>query len=169
MERRMKIHNLSAYARISGGTVLFLACSLAIAAPAVKDKDMGLSKTSVFDSPVPKAYHYGALPPGKSEVLPRGYPGAPPQIPHDIAYFLPITAQSNQCIVCHNRPDERGKPHAAGVPTPMPVSHYTDLRNEPGKVTDHLIGARYNCNQCHVPQTDAPALVGNTFSSGDSR
>jgi nitrate reductase cytochrome c-type subunit len=43
------------------------------------------------------------------------------------------------------------------------------LRKSPGKVGENLVGARYNCNQCHVSQTDAPALVGNTFSSGRAR
>ena len=129
----------------------------------IKDSNMGLSKTSVFDTPVPRAYQYNAAAPGESELLPRGYPGAPPQISHDIADYLPITADSNLCTSCHDQPAEWGKTPVQGVATPMPPSHYTDQRNAPGKVTGQLIGARYNCNQCHVAQTDAPALVENTF------
>ena len=131
--------------------------------PAIKTNDMGLSKTSVFDVPTPEVYRYGAIPPGQSKLLPRSYPGAPPQVPHDISDFLPITVQSNMCISCHNQPELWGKKREIGTPTPIPPSHYTDLRNAPGKVTENLINARFNCNQCHVPQVGGPPLVENTF------
>lgn len=130
--------------------------------------DMGLSKGSVFDIPEPKVSHYPNTAPGESKVLPRAYSGAPPQISHDISEFLPITAQSNMCIACHNQPAQWGKKLEPGAPTPPPPSHFTDLRNAPGKVTENLVGARYNCNQCHVPQSDAAPLVENTFSPGHS-
>ena len=145
------------------GFMLMAASCAAFAAQPISADSMGLSKTSVFDVPDPKVYHYPTVQPGESTVLPRGYPGAPPQIPHDVSEFLPITVQSNMCIACHAQPELWGKPREKGKPTPIPQSHYTDLRNAPGKVTDHLINARYNCNQCHVPQADAPALVQNTF------
>ena len=32
-----------------------------------------------------------------------------------------------------------------------------------GRELDHIAGTRYFCNQCHVPQADAPALVENVF------
>jgi len=51
-----------------------------------------------------------------------------------------------------------------GEPTPLPASHYTDLRNAPGKVGDTVTGARWVCTSCHVPQTDAKPLVGNRFT-----
>lgn len=129
----------------------------------IRPEQMGLSKTSVFDAPTPTVYRYGATPPGQSRLLPRAYLGAPPQIPHDIADFLPITAQNNLCIACHAQPEQWGKQREAGAPTPIPATHYTDRRVAPDRITDHLIAARYNCNQCHVPQSDAPALVENTF------
>jgi len=150
---------------------LFLACaalmagSSSYAETAIKTEEMGLSKTSVFEVPTPKIYHYGDASPGQSKLLPRAYPGAPPQVPHAIADFLPITKDSNMCVACHSLPEQWGKEREAGVPTPIPATHYTDRRNAPDKVTDHLINARYNCNQCHVPQADAPALVENTFST----
>jgi len=149
--------------------MLMAASSAVLAAQPIKTNDMGLSKTSVFDVPTPKVYHYRDAQPGQSKLLPRAYPGAPPQIPHAISDFLPITTQSNMCISCHDLPEQWGKKLEAGMATPIPPTHYTDQRNAPGKVTDHLVGARYNCNQCHVPQTDAPALVENTFSSGAMR
>lgn len=148
---------------------ILLAAGASYAATPVQTNDMGLSKTSVFEVPTPVVYHYSAVPPGQSRLLPRAYLGAPPQVPHDIADFLPITRENNLCIACHNQPDLWGKKPEAGSPTPMPPSHYTDLRNAPGQVTDHLINARYNCNQCHVPQTDAPPLVENTFSAKKAR
>jgi len=137
------------------GCALILAASTAaLAAQPIKPDSMGLSQGSVFDVPAPKVYTTK---------------GAPPQIPHDITDFLPITAESNMCIACHNQPDNWGKPRAQGTPTPIPQSHYTDLRNAPGKVTDHLINARYTCNQCHVPQLDATPLVENTYGAKRSK
>ncbi|MDD2915913.1 MAG: nitrate reductase cytochrome c-type subunit [Gallionella sp.] len=139
------------------------------AAQPIPANDMGLSKGSVFDVPEPKVSHYPSTAPGESSVLPRAYLGAPPQIPHDISDFLPITAQTNMCVACHNQPALRGGNPAKGTVVPIPVSHYTDHRIPHAKTGDNLINARYNCNQCHVPQSDAPALVGNSFSSKRKR
>lgn len=157
---------MTPYRLLASFILMSVASSALFAEPTIKANEMGLSRESVFNVPTPKVYHYGTTPPGESKVLPRAYQGAPPQIPHDIADSLPITPVSNMCIACHDQPAEWGKPRAAGIATPMPPSHYTDQRNAPGKVTDHLINARYNCNLCHVAQTDAPPLVENTFSSG---
>ncbi len=146
-----------------------MAASSTYAGTAIKSEEMGLSKTSVFDVPTPKVYNYGDTAPGKSKLLPRAYSGAPPQIPHAVGDFLPITRDSNMCTACHSQPALWGTIRKTGTATPIPPSHYTDKRNAPDKVTDHLINARYNCNQCHVPQTNAPALVENTFSSKKTR
>lgn len=137
--------------------------NLSFAVP-IQANDTGLSKGSVFDIPTPKIYHYSNAPAGESKVLPRAYSGAPPQISHDISEHLPITSQNNMCLACHNQPALWGKKLERGTPTPIPPSHYTDLRNAPGKVTENVVGARYNCNQCHVPQADAKPLVENTFT-----
>jgi cytochrome c-type protein NapB len=157
------------FIRLLACLILLAASNAALAAPPVKPDSMGLSPGSVFDVPAPPVYAIKGGPPGQDAVLPRAYPGAPPQIPHDIGDFLPITAQSNMCIACHNQPDNWGKKPEAGQPTPIPPSHYTDQRNAPGKVTDHLMGARYNCNICHVPQHDAKPLVENTFGAKRTR
>lgn len=140
-----------------------MAAGFVYAATPVKTDEMGLSKTSVFEVPAPRVYHYSDAAPGQSKLLPRAYSGAPPQVPHAVSDFLPITRENNLCVACHAQPDLWGKKPEAGTPVPIPPSHYTDRRNAPDKVTDHLINGRYNCNQCHVPQTDAPALVENTF------
>lgn len=145
-------------------TVLALLIStFSHAAPVIKTESMGLSKTSVFEVPEPKIYHYKGAAPGENKLLPRAYLGAPPQVPHAVIDFLPITRDNNLCVACHAQPDLWGKKIEAGTPVPIPPSHYTDRRNAPDTVTDHLINGRYNCNQCHVPQADAPALVENTF------
>lgn len=128
----------------------------------VADKDLGLSKSTVFDTPSPEAFAYGEASPGSGNTLPRAYTGAPPQIPHNIQGFTPVTVRTNACVGCHNNPAMWGK-KVKGVPTPMPPSHYTDTRNAPGNVTKKLIGARFVCTQCHVPQASVQPLVDNTF------
>lgn len=124
---------------------------------AIEDVDMGLSKTSVFDTPTPEPFSYAS----SSEALSVTFLGAPPQIPHDIDNYLPLTTANNQCLGCHDQPAMIGR-KAKGMPTPMPKSHYTDLRRTPNKVGQKLIGSRYVCTQCHAPQADVSPLVENT-------
>ena len=45
---------------------------------AIDELNMGLSKTSVFDTPTPDAYEYSDTRPGKNEWLPRAWDGIPP-------------------------------------------------------------------------------------------
>ncbi len=124
------------------------------------DDKMGLSKTSVYDDPAPKTFEYRQASPSTSGVLPRAYDGAPPEVPHRIDKFLPITAEDNQCLDCHDEPALIGKPKIKGKPTPMPESHY--VKAEDGSLKRS--GARYTCVQCHVPQADVAELVGNSFN-----
>lgn len=146
--------------------IMLMTAGTALAAgKGIPADSLGLSKGSVFAVPAQKAYSSKAGQPGTNEVLPRAYSGAPPQIPHAISDFLPVTTQSNMCVACHANPGLWGKKREKGEPTAIPPSHYTDRRNAPDKVTDHLMGARFNCNQCHVPQLDAKPLVGNSFSA----
>ncbi len=144
------------------GLVLIFFCVNAQAAKPVKDSSLGLSKTSVNDSPEPEKFGYSNNFPGTGNLLPRAYLNAPPQIPHNIEAFLPVTAKSNNCKMCHDNRAMRGK-KVKGQATAIPDSHYTDLRHAPGKVTTELIGARYVCTQCHVPQANVKPLVDNTF------
>lgn len=140
-----------------------LVCN-SLAAESVSDQSIGLDKASVFDTPQPSPFLYRDNFPGQKPVLPRSYPGAPPQIPHNIESFLPVTSQQNMCLGCHLLPGQTG---AAGpnLPTAIPKSHYTDLRNAPDKVTQELIGARRFCTQCHVPQAQVKVLVENSFKN----
>lgn len=148
------------------GALLFAAGHAAQAADsAIDEMNMGLSKTTVFDTPTPVSFEYGNAAPKKSEVLPRAWEGAPPQISHRIDEFLPITAEDNQCLECHEIPKYIGR--AKKGKSPMPRDHYVDLRSSSDEMSDEIVGARFVCTQCHVPQTDAPPLVENTFGAGE--
>lgn len=89
----------------------------------------------------------------------RAYPMQPPTIPHSIDNYQ-IDKNSNRCLLCHARAnaDKFQAP-------PVSVTHYMD-RNDQFLAT--ISPRRYFCNQCHVVQTDAKPLVGNTFKDIDS-
>lgn len=147
--------------------VLLAAGGLAVAAEngGIDALNMGLSKTSVFDTPTPEPFSYSDTKAGKSKVLPRAYPGIPPQIPHKIDTYLPITVEDNQCLDCHDKPNLIGKKDTSK--SPMSRAHYVDLRGSGDEMQGEVVGARFNCTQCHVPQSGAPALVENTFQGGE--
>jgi nitrate reductase (cytochrome), electron transfer subunit len=135
------------------------ACSSSGPATPVADTTLGLAKGSVFDTPAPPAVKANESNPGERPVLPRPYVIAPPRIPHATADFLPITQKQNACLDCHAVKEKK-----PGEPTPIPSSHYVDVRNAPGQVGSQLAGARYVCVSCHAAKTDAPDLVENRFS-----
>jgi cytochrome c-type protein NapB len=128
---------------------------------AIDELNTGLSKTSVFGTPTPEAFSYPKTKAGKSENLPRAYEGIPPQIPHKVDSYLPISPEDNQCLECHDKPELIGKKDTKK--SPMSKSHYIDPRSNSQEMADEVVGARFNCTQCHVPQSGAPALVENTF------
>ena len=86
--------------------------------------------------------------------LQRNYRQQPPLIPHKIEQYQ-IDIRTNQCLSCHDwtMSGERGA-------LSLSLTHYLD---RDGNELDHIAGTRYFCNQCHVPQADAPALVENVF------
>ncbi len=135
----------------------------ATGAETMSSDELGLSKTSVFETPTPSAHEYSRKTPGTSERHGRYFPGAPPNIPHQVDDFVPIKAKANACLGCHNRPDLWDKAPIKGLPTPIPESHYTDLRQAPDQVREQVVGARFICTQCHAPQSDAQPLVENTL------
>ncbi len=128
----------------------------------IPDHTLGLSKTSVFDVPAPPVVKENDSAPGDRPLRPRAFPGAAPVIPHAIADFLPIRKDQNACADCH----AIAGPKKPGEPTPIPASHYTDLRRAPGQRGKEVVGARWICTSCHVPQQDVAPLVGNGFSEG---
>ncbi|MCI5097948.1 MAG: nitrate reductase cytochrome c-type subunit [Rhodobacteraceae bacterium] len=89
----------------------------------------------------------------------RSYRQQPPLIPHTIEQYQ-IDLKANRCLSCHDwtNAGERNAPT-------LSMTHYMD-RN--GNQLDRVAGTRWFCNQCHVPQADAPALVENDFKSSSS-
>ena len=128
----------------------------------VSDADIGLSKTSVFNTPAPDTFAYSDTKARRSKALPRAFPGAPPQVPHEMESMLPITLEDNRCLECHDRPDMIGATDVKGG-KPMSKDHYgaTGMANDTKGW--RMSGARYSCNQCHVPQAGVTPLVKNTF------
>ncbi len=125
---------------------------------AISDKELGLRKADVtteqkVNLPPVK---YTEESPGTGKLLPTSYPTAPPQIPHTVEGFLPITKDNNACLNCHS--PEVAKDMGA---VPIPESHFIDPRT--GKKLDHVAGARFVCVTCHTPQANAKPLVQNTF------
>lgn len=148
--------------RIVAGLLLAAAAAAGAAVSGEKgipDTSLGLSKTSVFDVPSPPAVAFNTSDPGERPVIPRIFDGSPPLIPHAIAEFLPITREDNQCIDCHQVEEKE-----EGGPTPIPPSHFVDLRNAPDTRRDTVAGARYVCVTCHIPQTQTTPLVENGFT-----
>ena len=93
------------------------------------------------------------------ENVERTFKEQPPLIPHESTdEKYAINLRENKCLECHLR--QPGKDEAKSVE--MSESHFVD-RN--GNKHDRPVGARYFCDQCHVPQVDAPPLVGTTFKS----
>jgi cytochrome c-type protein NapB len=122
------------------------------------DSLLGLSRASVFAAPAPAPVEGDLGEPGGNPRRPRAWPGQPPQVPHGIRDFLPITRAGNACLDCHTAEDQ-----GEDGPPALPASHFTDLRNRPGEKRAEAAGARYVCVSCHAPPTRAAPIVGNRF------
>ena len=127
----------------------------------IDELNMGLSKTSVFDTPTPSAAAYSDAKPGYNDPLPRAWDSIPPQIPHRVEAFLPVLADDNQCLDCHDVPKYIDQPknmdRTVKSKSPMSQEHYATAEME------DIAGARFNCTQCHVPQSNATPLVESTY------
>ena len=146
--------------------VIFLlaAAGVVLAQQPQPDAELGLSKDSVFETSDPILATLVGGDPGENDLLEAYFEeGIPPMIPHTIEDMVPIHLDENLCMDCHADKDAIGVEVAAGDPTPIPLSHYTDLRQDPDTVTDEVVGARWVCVQCHATQTDAAPLVENTY------
>jgi cytochrome c-type protein NapB len=84
----------------------------------------------------------------------RNFEKQPPLIPHTVDKYR-ITLRENGCLKCHSAANYE-KEQAPKVGD----SHFID---RDGKQLDKISMGRYFCEQCHVPQVDAPPLVENTF------
>ena len=167
-------------------SVFFAGCS-----NTVSEESLGLRKTNLYAEGAETTgdmTKYSSATAGTSKKIARAFQDAPPMIPHNVDGMLPITIKSNQCTSCH-APEVASSMGAL----PYPKSHMTDFRPKTGIASDgritkdgaavdntssdklayisikdtagRLSGARFNCTQCHAPQsmaTDAPA---NTFEA----
>jgi len=159
----------------------FEATSQADAKATITEESLGLRKTDLYseDGTSASKTEYRTAGAGSSNKINRAFQDAPPMIPHDVSGFLPITKGNNACIGCH-------APEVAPAmgATPLPASHFLDMRpkhNFDGKLftksidnykneTDvkkltHLSSARFNCSQCHAPQSQGNLAVENTFQA----
>jgi cytochrome c-type protein NapB len=125
--------------------------------PGIEDSDLGLAKGSVFDAKAPPPVVPERSEPGEKPVVPRAFPGTPPVVPHELVDYTPITPKENACLGCHEIPG----PKVAGEPTPLPASHYVDLRRAPDVAGKKPAGARWVCTACHLTRTDQGPLVKN--------
>jgi len=96
--------------------------------------------------------------PGEAPAEPAVFEGAPPAIPHAIDDYMPITRDENLCLDCHLVEEK-----LPGAPTPVPASHFIDLRNAPGEQGEEVVGARWTCVSCHVVPAAVVPLVNNRF------
>jgi cytochrome c-type protein NapB len=154
----------------------------------VTEEALGLRKTDIYgekDTTASKT-DFTREAAGSGVKFERAFVNAPPMIPHDIEGMLPITATDNQCVGCH-MPDVAKSVNA----TPIPQSHLTNYRPitvmkdgeviQEGKVVGKdiqntsdivtvahkmkgLNQARFNCSQCHAPQSNTDTVVANTFT-----
>ena len=156
----------------------------------VTEASLGLRKTDLYSENSTSAAktEYTKVAAGSGYKVKRAFQDAPPMIPHDTEGMLPIKIGNNQCVGCH----EPAVAASMGA-TPYPKSHMTDFRpttaiakdgriSKNGKAIDNtsssvranvsikdnggrLTGARFNCSQCHVPQSQGNLAVENNFQA----
>lgn len=154
----------------------------------VSERALGLRKTDLYSEDTASGVKtdYNRPAPGTSTRFERAYKDAPPMIPHSVEGLLPITKMNNQCLGCH-------MPEVAPSvgSTPIPATHFTNYRPtivmkdgnvvKEGKIVgeelknssdiliakakkgDTLYQGRFNCTQCHAPQSKTRTNVANTF------
>jgi cytochrome c-type protein NapB len=155
----------------------------------VSEAALGLRKTDLYsekDNTEGAKADYDRPAPGTSTPFERAYRDAPPMIPHSVEGLLPITKMNNQCLGCH-LPEVASAVGAVAIP----VTHFTnyrpttilkngevikegkivgkelsnvsDIKIAKAKKTDTIYQGRFNCTQCHAPQSKMETAVANTF------
>lgn len=172
---------------LAAATLLFVGCgnnatpaSEAKVAKTVSEESLGLRKTDLYSEKSETfgdEAKYNKNVAGAGYKIQRAFQDAPPMIPHDVEGMLPITISDNQCSGCH-MPEVASSMGA----TPIPSSHFTNFRPKSVaqsgnntssanlsdisiKAESKLVGARYNCSQCHAPQSGDALAVENTFEA----
>ena len=158
--------------------------------PTITAESLSLRKKDISDEKivVPRKTAYSTTYAGSGHKIKRAFQDAPPMIPHDTTGMLPIKISDNQCLGCH-MPEVASSMGA----TPIPVSHFTNFRpsteigsngelEKNGRVIKNtsseklknvsiksthgkLYGGRFNCSQCHAPQSDTPLATENKFQA----
>jgi len=154
----------------------------------VSERALGLRKTDLYqeDKGTAVKTDYSRPAPGSSTKFERAYRDAPPMIPHSVEGLLPITKMNNQCLGCHMpevassvgataipethftnyRPTtvlKEGKVIKEGRVIGWDLPNTTDLKLAKAKKSDTLYQGRFNCTQCHAPQSKTKTDVANTF------
>ncbi|MBL8484100.1 MAG: nitrate reductase cytochrome c-type subunit [Rhodocyclaceae bacterium] len=136
-----------------------LVATLGIAAQTASAADAGAVKTLRGDTPIGSEASPGNFRQERDHMTtPRDYVQQPPLIPHTINNYQ-ITKNFNKCMDCHawNKATETKA-------TKVSLTHFKDRE---GQELSNVSPRRYFCTQCHVPQTDATPLVGNTFQRAE--
>ena len=154
----------------------------------VSEKALGLRKTDLYSEDKAKGdkTDYSRPAPGTSTKFERAFKDAPPMIPHSVEGLLPITKMNNQCLGCHlpevapsvgstaipeshftnYRPDTRMKGDMVlkeGQVLGSMIQNTSDIVIAEAKKGDTLYQGRFNCTQCHAPQSKTKTDVANTF------
>lgn len=94
---------------------------------------------------------------GQPKLIERTFVGQPPMVPHSVEKYVPLTAEENACMECHQTEEIRGQK----IPQ-IGVSHYSKtVKTKAGKPALEM--SRFQCDSCHVPQVDAKPLVDTRF------
>ena len=159
-----------------------------VAKPTVTEESLGLRKTGLYGETTTTSSktEYINTAPGESTTFKRAFQDAPPMISHSVEGMIPIKIDSNQCLSCH-----MPKMAAMVNATAIPKSHFTNFRPsthiidgevvKSGVVIENtssaelsnvsivkqgdLVGARFNCTQCHAPQSQGNVAVQNNFEA----
>jgi cytochrome c-type protein NapB len=152
----MKTISLLAIASLAA--IITTACATTSNNAALDELNKG---PSVFETQTPTLYTYSDTKPGYNDRLEKSWDELPPSVPHRTEEFLPVVIEDNQCLDCHDVPKYIGKPlntdRTVKNKSPMSEEHYASNDLE------EISGARFNCTQCHVPLSNAPALVESTY------
>ena len=159
---------------IAAASILFtVGCSTT---QTYSEESLGLRKVDLYseNTVTPDETKYSKAAPMSGKFINRAFQDAPPMIPHDVEGMLPIKIGNNACTGCHMPAVAKGMGATA-----IPSSHFTDFRPQSQaikgvntsnadrseisiKEKSNLVGARFNCSQCHAPQSDTEAPA-NTF------
>lgn len=135
----------------AGAGLVALGIAMAAVAAGPSGEVTSLRGPTAVDEANAKPEIYGVE---EGKMFGRAYRQQPPLIPHRIDKYE-IDLKTNQCMSCHDWPF-----NAEFNAPKVSETHYVDRE---GNRLDNVARTRWFCTQCHVPQMDAPELVGNEF------